>query len=223
MVSKSVTIITQDNAMQALLAKVDRIVDSDGSVLLIGETGVGKELFAEYIHRSGPRCTQPFVKVGLAALPADLIESELFGYEKGAFTNAANEKKGLFELANGGSIFLDDIDDFPIGLQAKLLRVLESRELMRIGGQVSIPINIRLITASKLNLKELVEQGRFRADLFYRINVVPLIIPPLRNRVSDIPLLAEYYLEKFAPVKKISFQKRCDAATGYLFLARQCS
>ncbi len=204
---KSVALVTQNKTMNDLLSKIDRIVDSDSSVMLIGETGVGKELFAEYIHRSSHRCTGPFVKVGLAALPADLIESELFGYEKGAFTNASGEKKGLFELANRGSIFLDDIDDFPMQLQSKLLRVLEARELMHIGGQVSLPIDIRLITASKINLKELVDQGKFRADLYYRINVVPINIPPLRERIEDIPLLAEYFLTKFAPARKFSIGK----------------
>ncbi|PIP78142.1 MAG: hypothetical protein COW85_05380, partial [Ignavibacteria bacterium CG22_combo_CG10-13_8_21_14_all_37_15] len=165
MQNKTLTIITQNEKMRNIFSGIDHIVASDSSILLIGETGVGKELFAEYIHRTSPRHMQPFIKVGLSALPAELLESELFGHEKGAFTSAGNEKKGLFELADGGSIFLDDIDDFPYQLQSKLLRVLESRELMRIGGQVSIPINVRLITASKNNLHDLVEKGIFRADL----------------------------------------------------------
>jgi len=135
MSQKALTLITQNEAMRSILVKIDRVVNSDSSVLLIGETGVGKELFAEYIHRTSPRASLPFVKVGLSALPADLLESELFGHERGAFTSASAEKKGLFELANNGSIFLDDIDDFPYALQSKLLRVLESRELMRVGGR----------------------------------------------------------------------------------------
>lgn len=204
---KSLTILTQNEKMQNIISGIDHIVSSDSSILLIGETGVGKELFAEYIHRTSPRQMQPFIKVGLSALPGELLESELFGHEKGAFTSAGNEKKGLFELADGGSIFLDDIDDFPYQLQSKLLRVLESRELMRIGGQTSIPINVRLITASKNNLHDLVEKGIFRADLYYRINVVPVDIPPLRERSEDIPLLAEYYLKKFTPEKEINIEK----------------
>lgn len=204
---KSLTILTQNEKMQNIISGIDHIVSSDSSILLIGETGVGKELFAEYIHRTSPRQMQPFIKVGLSALPAELLESELFGHEKGAFTSAGTEKKGLFELADGGSIFLDDIDDFPYQLQSKLLRVLESRELMRIGGQTSIPINVRLITASKNNLHDLVEKGIFRADLYYRINVVPVDIPPLRERSEDIPLLAEYYLKKFTPEKEINIEK----------------
>jgi len=204
---KSLTILTQNNRMQNIIYGIDHIVASDSSILLIGETGVGKELFAEYIHRTSQRQMQPFIKIGLSALPAELLESELFGHEKGAFTSAGNEKKGLFELADNGTLFLDDIDDFPFQLQSKLLRVLESRELMRIGGQASIPINVRLITASKKNLNDLVEKGIFRADLFYRINVVPVEIPPLRERSEDIPLLAEYYLKRFAQEKEIKIEK----------------
>ena len=198
---KALTLITQNETMRSILIKIDRVVASDSSVLLIGETGVGKELFAEYIHRTSPRAGQPFVKVGLSALPAELLESELFGHERGAFTSASAEKKGLFELANNGSIFLDDIDDFPFPLQSKLLRVLESRELMRVGGQTSIPVDIRLITASKNDLKDLVDKRLFRADLYYRINVVPVVIPPLRDRSEDIPLLINHFLGRFAPDK----------------------
>jgi transcriptional regulator with GAF, ATPase, and Fis domain len=201
---KALTLITQNETMRSILVKIDRVVASDSSVLLIGETGVGKELFAEYIHRTSPRAGQPFVKVGLSALPAELLESELFGHERGAFTSASAEKKGLFELANNGSIFLDDIDDFPFPLQSKLLRVLESRELMRVGGQTSIPVDIRLITASKNDLKDLVDQRLFRADLYYRINVVPVVIPPLRDRSEDIPLLINHFLGRFAPDKSFT-------------------
>ena len=200
----SLTIITQSPAMRSVLERIEMIAGSDSSVLLIGETGVGKELFAEYVHRNSSRGTGPLVKVGLSALPPELLESELFGHDKGAYTSASNEKKGLFELANGGSIFLDDIDDFPLPLQSKLLRVLESRELKRVGGTTSIPVDVRLITASKVDLKELTEKGRFRPDLYYRINVVPLVIPPLRDRRDDIPLLAGYFLQRYAPEKQLS-------------------
>lgn len=201
---KALTLITQNETMRSILVKIDRVVASDSSILLIGETGVGKELFAEYIHRTSPRAAQPFVKVGLSALPAELLESELFGHERGAFTSASSEKKGLFELANNGSIFLDDIDDFPFPLQSKLLRVLESRELMRVGGQTSIPVDIRLITASKNDLKDLVNKRLFRADLYYRINVVPVVIPPLRDRSEDVPLLINHFLGRFAPDKSFT-------------------
>lgn len=189
--------------MKEILQKLDQVIDSDSSILLIGETGVGKELFAEYIHRKSKRSLNPFVKVGLSAIPAELLESELFGHEKGAFTSASNERKGLFEIANTGSIFLDDIDDFPIALQSKLLRVLESKEIMRIGSSTTIPVDVRLITASKIDLKELVEAGKFRLDLYYRINVIPIYIPPLRDRPEDIPLLLNHYLKHYAPEKDI--------------------
>lgn len=208
----SLTLITQNETMREILARIDMISDSDSSVLLIGETGVGKEIFAEYIHRTSSRAMKPFVKISLSALPAELLSSELFGHEKGAYTGASAEKKGLFEIADTGSIFLDDIDDVPIDIQTKLLRVLESRELMRVGGTTPIPIDVRLITASKVDLKELVNRGIFRADLFYRINVVPIRIPPLRERRDDIPPLVEYFLKYFQPEKSISVSKEAMRA-----------
>jgi transcriptional regulator with GAF, ATPase, and Fis domain len=190
--------------MRAVLAHIDTVAASDSSILLIGETGVGKELIAEYVHRTGKRKERPFVKVGLSALPPELLESELFGHERGAYTSAAGEKKGLFELAHTGTIFLDDIDDFPVGLQAKLLRVLESHELMHVGGVTPIPIDARLITATKVDLKELVHRGLFRSDLYYRINVVPLVIPPLRQRREDIAPLVHHYLGRYAQARTIT-------------------
>ena len=194
----SISLITQSEPMRSIVSQIDSISASDSSILLIGETGVGKELVAEYIHHTSVRSGNPFIKVGLAALPPDLLETELFGHAKGAYTSAVGEKKGLFELAHTGSIFLDDIDDFPILLQSKLLRVLESRELMRVGGTVAIPVDVQLITASKVDLKDLVNRGLFRADLFYRINVVPLVIPPLRERAGDVPLLVNHFLGRFS-------------------------
>lgn len=210
--TNSLSLITQNETMREILARIDMISDSDSSVLLIGETGVGKEIFAEYIHRTSSRALKPFVKIGLAALPSELLSSELFGHEKGAYTSASTEKKGLFEIADTGSIFLDDIDDVPIDIQTKLLRVLESRELMRIGGTTPIPIDVRLITASKVDLKELVNRGIFRADLFYRINVVPIRIPPLRERRDDIPPLVEHFLKYFQPDKSISISNEAMRA-----------
>ncbi|RPI70848.1 MAG: sigma-54-dependent Fis family transcriptional regulator, partial [Ignavibacteriales bacterium] len=170
------------------------------------------EILADFIHRNSNRKNQPFIKVGLSAIPAELLESELFGHEKGPYTGAAGEKKGLFELADTGSIFLDDIDDFPLSLQSKLLRVLESREMMRIGAEKPIQIDVRLITASKVDLKKLVDEGRFRPDLYYRINVVPVNIPPLRERTDDIPSLVNYFIKRYAEEKNISVTTEAMAA-----------
>ena len=190
--------------MRSIIERIEAIRHSDSSVLLIGETGVGKELVAEYIHRTSSRRQNALVKVGLSALPHELLESELFGHEKGAYTGASSEKKGLFELADRGTIVLDDIDDFPLLLQSKLLRVLESREITRVGGVAPIAVDVRVITTTKINLKELVERGMFRADLFYRLNVVPIVIPPLRHRRDDIAPLIEHFLRRFAPDKTVS-------------------
>jgi DNA-binding NtrC family response regulator len=201
--NKAFAIITQNQHMRELLKSIDKIAISDFSVLLVGETGVGKEIFAEYVHRMSTRWQKPLIKIGLTALPADLMASELFGHEKGAFTSALNSKKGLFELANEGSLFLDDIDDVPLEIQAKLLRVLESHELIRVGGTNTIPINVRLICASKVDLKSLVDRKLFRADLFYRINVMPIEILPLRLRRDDIPILMEHFFRKFNADKKL--------------------
>jgi DNA-binding NtrC family response regulator len=210
------TLIAHSEPMRDILRRIETIADSDSSVLLIGETGVGKEMVAEFVHRTSNRAHQPFVKVGLAALPPDLLESELFGHEKGAFTSASNEKKGLFELATGGSIFLDDIDDFPLNLQSKLLRVLESSEVMRVGGMRPIPIDVRLVTAAKIDLRELCERGTFRTDLYYRINVVPITIPPLRERPDDILHLLKHFLHRFAPGREIRISKEAmDAFLHY--------
>ncbi len=195
----SLAIVTRSPRMQAILARVDTIARSDTSVLLVGETGVGKELFADYIHRVSHRSERPFVKIALSAMPHDLLESELFGHERGAFTSAAADKRGLFELAHTGSLFLDDVDDVPGSMQTKLLRVLESREVMHVGGTTPIPTDVRLITASKVDLRELVARNLFRADLFYRINVCPVEIPPLRERREDVPLLVGHFLGRFAP------------------------
>lgn len=212
------TLVTQNKRMLEILQNLDRIATSDFSVLLIGESGVGKELFAEYLHRKSKRNQQSFIKVAPATLPSDLLESELFGFEKGAFTGSINERKGLFELANNGTIFLDDIDDFPINLQVKLLRVLESREIKRIGAQNSIPLDIRLITSSKIDLNELVLQDKFRLDLFFRINVLPIKIPALRDRSDDIPLLVKHFLNLYVPEREIEVSgKVIEVLKSYLW------
>lgn len=197
-VYNTTTLITENRDFKRILSYLDPVINTDSAILITGETGTGKEILADYIHRNSNRNNKPFIKVGLSSIPAELLESELFGYEKGAFTGATNEKKGLFELANEGSIFLDDIDDFPVCLQSKLLRVLESGELMRIGSEKPVFIDVRLITASKVNLKNLVDAGKFRADLYYRINVVPVNIPPLREHADDIPLLIDYFIQRYA-------------------------
>lgn len=189
--------------MLELVNRISKVSDSNTSILLIGETGTGKEVFADYIHRLSKRGPNPFVKIGLAALPPDLLESELFGFEKGSFTNADHQKKGMFELADTGSIFLDDIDDTPLKTQAKLLRVLENKEVQHIGGIKTIPVDVRLICASKVEIKEMVEQNMFRQDLYYRINIIQIRIPPLRERKEDIPLLVEYFLNRLAPDKHL--------------------
>jgi transcriptional regulator with GAF, ATPase, and Fis domain len=208
-----IAIVTQSESLRAILARVDTIAQSDSPVLLIGETGVGKELFADYIHRASPRSHRPFVKIALSAMPHELLESELFGHERGAFTTAHNEKRGLFELAHTGSLFLDDIDDVPQDVQPKLLRVLESGQVMRVGGTRTIPIDVRLITASKVDLRQLVERDLFRADLYYRVNVCPVEIPPLRERREDVPMLAEHFLTRFAPNRRLTLS---TAAAGAL-------
>jgi len=213
---QSTSLITQDPTMLELISRIHKVADSNSSILLIGETGVGKEVFADYIHRLSNRGHNPFVKIGLSALPHDLLESELFGFEKGSFTNADHQKKGMFELAHTGSIFLDDIDDTPLKTQAKLLRVLESKEVRHIGGTQSIPVDVRLICASKLEIKDLVEQNIFRQDLYYRINIVQIRIPPLRERINDIPLLIDHFLKRFEKKQNLSIsQEALEHLMGY--------
>jgi transcriptional regulator with GAF, ATPase, and Fis domain len=204
-------IVTQNEEMLGALSRLRTIAQTEGAVLLIGETGVGKELLAEFVHRESPRRDRPLVKVGLAALPRELLESELFGHEKGAYTHAVCQKRGLFELSDGGTIFLDDIDDFPLELQPKLLRALEAREIMRVGGTTPVRVHSRLVSATKVDLKELVLRHAFRADLYYRINVMPVFIPPLRDRSDDIPLLVAHFSRIFAPGRTLSFT---EAACG---------
>ncbi len=199
--------VTRNEAMRKILEQLRTVALTDSTILLIGETGVGKEVVAEYIHQKSARRFKPLVKVGVATLPRELVESELFGHEKGAFTSAAFEKKGLFEIANGGSLLLDDIDDLPIEIQPKLLRAMESHEIQRIGGTRTIKIDVRFIASSKVSLKDLVDRGKFRADLFYRLNVVPVTIPPLRDRRQDIPAIIEYYLNVYLPDKKVTLTK----------------
>jgi two-component system response regulator HydG len=183
-------------SMQQVFDLINNASHSDAPVIIFGESGCGKELVAKAIHDSGTRRTKPFVKVNCAALTESLLESELFGHVKGAFTGAYRSREGRFEAADGGDIFLDEIGDLPLSTQVKLLRVLEEKIVERVGDNRPLHIDVRIISATNRNLKQLVEQGTFREDLFYRINVIPITVPPLRERVEDIPLLAEYFFRR---------------------------
>jgi len=178
-------------ALTKSLSIADKASMTDASILLLGESGVGKEVFANYIHKNSPRAKKPFVAINMAAIPENLIESELFGFEKGAFTDANEAKAGQFELANGGTLFLDEIGEMPYGLQAKLLRALQEKEVRRLGSSKSIKIDIRVVSATNANLNEKIKMGEFREDLFYRLNTIPLNIPPLRERKDEILSIAE--------------------------------
>ena len=190
-------VVGRSARMRAVFDFVRVIADSDSSVLVMGETGTGKELVANLIHQSSSRRHKPFVPVSCAILSETLIESELFGHERGAFTGAIKDRPGRFELAQGGTIFLDDIDDVPMSMQVKLLRVLQSRTIERLGGTRQIPIDVRVITGSKRDLRGLVGEGKFRDDLFYRLNVIPINLPPLRERREDVPLLVDYFIKRY--------------------------
>ncbi len=190
-------IIGESKAMHEVYDIIGRVAETDTTVLLRGESGVGKELVAHAIHYNSHLSSGPFIKINCAALPENLIESELFGHEKGAFTGAISTRKGRFELADNGTLFLDEIGDLPVHTQVKLLRVLQEREFERLGGEKTIRVNVRIIAATSRNLEGLVEEGRFREDLYYRLNVIPIFIPPLRERREDIPLLIEYFLNRF--------------------------
>ena len=191
-------LLGSSQALERVLKQARSVAATSATVLLTGENGTGKEMLARAIHQESPRAPGPFVAVSCAALPETLIESELFGHEKGAFTSATQTRKGRFELANGGTLFLDEIGDLTPAVQVKLLRVLQEREFERVGGVKTLTVDIRLIAASNRDLEQEVEEGRFRRDLFYRLNVVPLVLPPLRERVDDIPLLAAYFATKSA-------------------------
>jgi DNA-binding NtrC family response regulator len=189
-------ILGEDTAIVALLGQLERVAATDSTVLLLGESGTGKELFASRLHHLSPRRERLFLPINCAAIPEGLIESELFGHERGAFTGADSRRLGKFELAEGGTLMLDEIGELPLHLQVKLLRVLQERELMRVGGQETIPVDVRVIAASNRDLETMVREGRFRNDLYYRLSVFPLLIPPLRQRRGDIPILARHFLER---------------------------
>jgi two-component system NtrC family response regulator len=188
--------IGQSAAMRELFALISQVADADVTVLIRGESGTGKELVARAVHNLSGRCDRPFVAANVGALPEALIESELFGYEKGAFTNAARLKPGWFEMARGGTLFLDEVGEMPPKAQVDLLRVLEQRELRRLGGEETIPVDVRLVAATHRDMDALVAEGAFREDLYYRLNVVPLAVPALRERRDDIPDLVRHFLDQ---------------------------
>jgi DNA-binding NtrC family response regulator len=191
-------IVARSARMQEVLATVERVAPTNSTVLLGGESGVGKDMIARAIHQHSRRAAGPFIKINCTAIPENLLESELFGYEKGAFTGAVTAKPGKFELADKGTIFLDEIGDVPSSIQAKLLRVLQEREFERLGGTKTLKVDVRVVAATNQDLRAALEEGTFREDLYYRLNVVPINLPPLRERKEDIPYLVDHFLERFA-------------------------
>jgi DNA-binding NtrC family response regulator len=191
-------IISRSNQMARLLAIAERVAQSNATVLVQGESGTGKELLARFIHQRSGRSDKPFVAMNCAALPDNLVESELFGYDKGAFTGATKSRRGRFEQAQGGTLMLDEISEMPLGLQAKLLRVLQEKEVDPIGGHKPIPVDVRIVATCNRDLARMVKDGTFRQDLYYRLHVIPLKIPPLRERKDDIPLLVAHFKDKFS-------------------------
>ncbi len=203
------TLIGESDAMKRLMDKVRSAAPSASRVLISGENGSGKEIVARTLHRLSTRPDAPFVDVNCAAIPEELIESELFGHRKGAFTGAIDDRKGKFELADGGTLFLDEIGDMSTKTQAKVLRVLQEQKFQRVGGQQTISVDVRVIAATNKNLEEEIREGRFREDLYFRLNVIPIVVPPLRDRGDDVALLAEHFLRRFAaetgrPPKRLS-------------------
>jgi formate hydrogenlyase transcriptional activator len=191
-------IIGNSAPLKFVLAEVQRVAPTDSTVLVLGETGAGKEVIAEAIHKTSARRDRPFIKLNCAAIPFDLLESELFGYEKGAFTGAFAQKVGRFEMADSGTLFLDEIGDIPLALQPKLLRVLQEKEFERLGSGKTHRINVRMVAATHRNLEEMVARKQFRSDLYYRLNVFPIMLPPLRERREDIALLVLHFVEGFS-------------------------
>lgn len=209
-------IVGNSKGMQMVYDLIAQVSKSDTTVLIRGESGTGKELVAHAIHFNSLRSTKPFIKVNCGALPESVVESELFGHEKGAFTGAIATRKGRFELAHGGTIFLDEIGDLSPTTQIKLLRVLQEKEFERVGGTVTIKVDVRVITATNRELEELIAEGQFRQDLYYRLNVFPIHIPPLRERKTDIPLLADYFVEKYSKANHKTIRRIATPAIDML-------
>jgi len=191
-------IIGRSKQIQGVIETIKKVAPSDSTVLIIGPSGAGKEMVADAVHYSSKRCSRPYLKINCAAFPETLLESELFGYEKGAFTGADKQKKGKFEVADGGTLFLDEIGDMPLPMQAKLLRVLEKGEFERLGGNEVIKVDVRFVAATNQNLTRMLQERRFRSDLFYRLNTIIISLPPLAERSEDIPLLVDHFLAKFS-------------------------
>lgn len=209
-------IVGQSRKMRELFSLIERVCDTDTTILVHGESGTGKELVARALHNLGVRGDKPFVPVNCGAIPSELLESELFGHEKGAFTHAIRTRIGRFELANGGTVFLDEISEMSPMLQVKILRVLQERQFERIGGTATIESDFRIIAATNRNLEEEVKEHRFRQDLYYRLNVIPIETPPLRDRAADIPLLVQYFIEKFNRTKHKAVTGITDEALAQL-------
>ncbi|HEY5517325.1 MAG TPA: sigma-54 dependent transcriptional regulator [Coriobacteriia bacterium] len=207
--------IAADPRMIEILMTVEKVAPTSATVMIYGESGTGKELIARAIHRLSTRGAKPFVEVHAGALPETLLESELFGYEKGAFTGAVTAKPGRFELANGGTLFLDEVGDISLGVQVKLLRVLQERRFERLGGTRSIDVDVRVVAATNRDLQQLIADGSFREDLFYRLNVVPITLPPLRQRQGDIPRLVAHFLDKYKAGGKTITNEAMEALAAY--------
>jgi len=212
----STQLIGNSQRMKELYKTMGLVLENDLSVLLEGESGTGKDLIATIIHQNSKRKNKAFVAINCGAIPKELIESELFGHEKGAFTGADKQRLGKFELADGGTLFLDEIGELPLDLQVKLLRVLQNKDIQRVGGSKAIPVNTRIIAATNQNLKQLVDDKKFRLDLYYRLNVFPISVPPLRDRKEDIPLLADYFVKKHADELNVKESNITDEAKQYL-------
>jgi len=208
--------IGESPAMRTVYDLIDRVARSDATALIRGESGVGKELVAHAIHHRGLRAPKPYIKVNCAALPETVIESELFGHERGAFTGALTQRKGRFELASRGTIFLDEVGDFSPATQIKLLRVLQEKEFERVGGMETIRADVRVIAATNRDLENLVNKGEFRQDLYYRLNVFSIPVPPLRERRADIPLLAEFFMERYSKTNRKAVRRVAAAAISRL-------
>ncbi|MDR2893143.1 MAG: sigma-54 dependent transcriptional regulator [Deltaproteobacteria bacterium] len=211
-------IIGQSTSLKEVFRVLGKVAPTDSTVLVTGESGTGKELLVRALHRNSSRCDKPFVPINCGAIPKDLLESELFGHEKGAFTHALRMRPGRFELADGGTIFLDEIGEMELGLQVKILRVLQEKEIERVGGTGSKKVDVRVVAATNRDLEKEVEAGRFREDLFYRLNVIPLHLPPLRERGGDVAVLADYFMGSFCRKggrKKISFSPEVKRALEF--------
>ena len=219
-------IIGKSKPMQEVYKAIGRVAPTDATVLIRGDSGTGKELVARAIYQHSLRSAKPFLIINCVAIPETLLESELFGYEKGAFTGAVNRRVGKFEQAHGGTVFLDEIGDMPFSIQAKILRLLQERSIERLGGREPIPVDVRIIAATNRDLEAALAQGRFREDLYYRLKVVTLWLPPLKERAQDITLLAEYFLARFAKEMEhgqSGYDRGGQAVAPELSMARQCA